>query len=142
MSKDSKKVPMPGKTSTSKSGSSLYYSHLKHKKVRSERDKFSIIFNEVDLKFMNNALLRFHPLSFYGHQGTSQVLQNRQWPEVSDFVAHFCTLCKSENTRTCENRTLNKLKFTMNMLKLHCDLEIKHTTIFVLPQSRRLCIYI
>ena len=28
----------------------------------------------------------------------------RQWPEVSDFVARFCTLCKSENTRRCENR--------------------------------------
>ena len=31
----------------------------------------------------------------------------RQWPEVSDFVARFCTLCESENTRPCENRTRN-----------------------------------
>ena len=29
----------------------------------------------------------------------------RQWPEVSDFVACFCTLRESENTRTCENCT-------------------------------------
>ena len=29
----------------------------------------------------------------------------RQWPEVSDFVARFCTLRESENTRTCENCT-------------------------------------
>ena len=29
----------------------------------------------------------------------------RQWPEVSDFVARFCTLSESENTRTCENCT-------------------------------------
>ena len=28
---------------------------------------------------------------------------SRQWPEVSDFVAHFCTLRESENTRTFEN---------------------------------------
>ena len=28
----------------------------------------------------------------------------RQWPKVSDFVARFCTLCKSNNTRPCENR--------------------------------------
>ena len=31
----------------------------------------------------------------------------RQWPEVSDFVARFCTLSESENTRTCENCTQN-----------------------------------
>ena len=29
----------------------------------------------------------------------------RQWPEVSDFVARFCTFSESENTRTCTNRT-------------------------------------
>ena len=34
------------------------------------------------------------------------VAATRQWPEVSDFVACFCTLHESENTRTCENRTL------------------------------------
>ena len=32
----------------------------------------------------------------------------RQWPEVSDFVALFCTLRESENTRPCENCTRNK----------------------------------
>ena len=31
----------------------------------------------------------------------------RQWPEVSDFVAHFCTLHKSENTLPCKNSMLN-----------------------------------
>ena len=34
----------------------------------------------------------------------------RQWPEVSDFVARFCTLRESENTRTCENCTRNAWK--------------------------------
>ena len=29
----------------------------------------------------------------------------RQWPEVSDFVARFCTFSESENTRTCTNST-------------------------------------
>ena len=31
----------------------------------------------------------------------------RQWPNVSDFVARFCTLCdcESKNLRPCENRT-------------------------------------
>ena len=33
-----------------------------------------------------------------------------QWPEVSDFVARFCTLRESENTQTCENRTQNSQK--------------------------------
>ena len=28
-------------------------------------------------------------------------MDTRQWPEVSDFVARFCTLRDSENTRTC-----------------------------------------
>ena len=28
----------------------------------------------------------------------------RQWPEVSDFVARFCTLRESKNLRLCENR--------------------------------------
>ena len=32
-------------------------------------------------------------------------MRARQWPEVSDFVARFCTLRESENTRTCENFT-------------------------------------
>ena len=36
---------------------------------------------------------------------TPSFLPLRQWPEVSDFVARFCTLRESENTRTCENRT-------------------------------------
>ena len=30
---------------------------------------------------------------------------SRRWPKVSDFVAHFCTLRESKNTRPCENRT-------------------------------------
>ena len=32
---------------------------------------------------------------------------DRQWPEVSDFVARFCTWRESEKTRTCENCTRN-----------------------------------
>ena len=28
----------------------------------------------------------------------------RQWPEISDFVARFCTLRESKHTRTCEKR--------------------------------------
>ena len=34
--------------------------------------------------------------------------ESRQWPEVSDFVARFCTLHESENTRTFENCTSQK----------------------------------
>ena len=34
---------------------------------------------------------------------TSTTALDRQWPEVSDFVARFCTLCESNNTRSCEN---------------------------------------
>ena len=30
-----------------------------------------------------------------------QAVTGRQWPEVSDFVARFCTLHESENTWTC-----------------------------------------
>ena len=36
---------------------------------------------------------------------------SRQWREVSDFVARFCKLRKSENTRTCENCTRNFVCF-------------------------------
>ena len=44
-------------------------------------------------------------------KGTAKTLQSvtdlssRQWPEVSDFVARFCTLHESNNTRTCDNLT-------------------------------------
>ena len=38
----------------------------------------------------------------------------RQLPEVSDFVARFCTLRESENTRTCENCTQNAKKCDTN----------------------------
>ena len=41
------------------------------------------------------------------------MMASRQWPEVSDIVARFCTLRESENTRTCENRTL----FSRNVQK-------------------------
>ena len=34
-----------------------------------------------------------------------RLLASRQWPEVSDSVARFCTLQESENTRTCEKNT-------------------------------------
>ena len=30
----------------------------------------------------------------------------RQWPEVSDFVRRFCTLCESKNIQPCENSVL------------------------------------
>ena len=33
-------------------------------------------------------------------------MANRQWPEVSNFVICFCTLHKSNNTRTSKNCTL------------------------------------
>ena len=33
--------------------------------------------------------------------GSQEPISDRQWPEVSDFVARFCTLQESENTRTC-----------------------------------------
>ena len=32
---------------------------------------------------------------------SGNILAIRQWPEVSDFISRFCTLCKSENTLTC-----------------------------------------
>ena len=32
-------------------------------------------------------------------------LCGRQWPEVSDFIASFCTLRESKSLRPCENRT-------------------------------------
>ena len=38
--------------------------------------------------------------------------EGRQWPEVSGFVARFCTLRESENTRPCENVIL-ALRCTM-----------------------------
>ena len=37
------------------------------------------------------------------HRGRPS-LAARQWPEVSDFVARFCTVRESKNTLTCENR--------------------------------------
>ena len=36
------------------------------------------------------------------------MLYCRQWPQVSDFIARFCTLRESENAQTCENCTRNK----------------------------------
>ena len=53
-------------------------------------------------------LLLIITMSIIGNNGSI-----RQWPEVSDFVARFCTLRESENTRTCENRTL----FSRNVQK-------------------------
>ena len=51
-----------------------------------------------------------------GSEGT------RQWPEVSDFVARFCTLRKSENTRTCENCTHFCTHFACNSRMSVCFL--------------------
>ena len=42
----------------------------------------------------------------YGQRLRGSV-SSRQWPEVPDFVARFCTLRESNNTRPCENRTRN-----------------------------------
>ena len=49
-------------------------------------------------------------------------LGSRQWPEVSDFVARFCTLRKSENTRTCKNCTRNAWRCVHNENKLYLGL--------------------
>ena len=42
----------------------------------------------------------------------------RQWPEVSDFVERFCTLRKSENTRTCEHCTRNACNSRMSVKRV------------------------
>ena len=49
-----------------------------------------------------------------------QVPPSRQWPEVSDFVARFCTLRESNNTRPCENRTRFKNVLHKSYTSGHC----------------------
>ena len=55
---------------------------------------------------------------------------SRRWPEESDFVAHFCTLCKSENTRTCENCTLSRAIHTRTCENRMLSPQFSHVCVF------------
>ena len=54
----------------------------------------------------------------YFYSETIEWLKN--WAKKSDFVAPFCTLCKSENIWTCENSTQNTCDSCMSVCFLTC----------------------
>ena len=73
--------------------------------------------------FPRDAVARYESLSAAGWQPECQgrclqASRARQWPEVSDFVACFCTLRESENTRPC---AFHRTRFT-------CDSRVRAET--------------
>ena len=64
------------------------------------------------------ACFRSRPKCCNSKEAEAEAQPVRQWPEVSDFVARFCTLRESENTRTCENCTQNVQKSVTRIIYL------------------------
>ena len=62
-------------------------------------------------------------------------VHTRQWPEVSDFVARFCTLLESNNTRPCENRT----RFACDSRMAVCCAILAWPCVVWLAQRAKMC---
>ena len=62
-------------------------------------------------------------------------MTSRQWPEVCDLCHTFLHVCKSENTRTCDNCTLSRAILTCplmcNSSMSVCFLTCSHNFTFV-----------
>ena len=63
----------------------------------------------------------------------------RQWPEVSDFVACFCTLHESNNTLPCENSTHFTCDEMRAILAWQCVVWLAWPCVVWLAQHAKMC---